>query len=63
MEVEEEQGERYLMNIWVLEKPQHITGKMNRLQKMLDKLQQLMDKINRTPQGQDKLQQVVGKAE
>ena len=61
--MKEEQGEGYLMKWWVLEKPQQVMGKMDRVQKMLDKFQQVVDKINRTPEVQDKHQQVIGKAE
>ena len=45
--MKEEQGEGYLIKKWVLEKPQQVMGKMNRVQKMLEKFQQV--------HGQDKL--------
>ena len=61
--MKEEQREGYLMKRWDIEKPQQVTGKMYRVQKMLDKFQQVMDLINWTLEMQDKLQQVLGKAE
>ena len=42
---------------------QQVTGKINKVQKMLDRFHQVMNKINRTLKVQDKLQQVMGNAE
>ena len=53
--------DRYLMKKSVLEKPQQVIGKMNRVQKMLDKFQQVLNKTHRVQKILDKFQEVMDK--
>ena len=49
------------MRKWVLEKPQQVVGKMNRLQKMVGKPKQVMGKMNRLQKMVGKFQQVMAR--
>ena len=48
---------------WILEKPQQVMGKINRVEMMLGKFQYVQGKIVRTPEVQGRLKQVIDKAD